>query len=165
MDNRNQHLESGWAGKERPVGSSTWDFGPFHDPGDPSLELSAEGVLIVENGIIRHSSPGMAAMSTYSPDEMMDTLAASFFDSDHIAAVELLCQQIRQNQEQPQILEATLVCKNGRRLHTQIIASPCTFKQRAACLLKIRPLGFISAAVDPLLEDCPGLGASLVSRG
>ncbi len=156
MDNKDHNLDLG--NSEMPIeGVAGWDIDANDLSGCLQPEFSAEAMLIVQEGVIKQSSPAMAEMSAYATEEILDTCVASFFDTEHIAAVEFLCEHVRQGLEGSQQLEATLVCKSGRRLLTQITAVPCTFDQRPACRLKIRHLGFI----PPLLEATDPDGANL----
>ena len=120
-------------------------------------ESCADGILILQDGVIRQSNPAMAQMSKYALEEVLDTCVASYFDTSHIEAVESLCEHVLQSLDGPQMLEATLVCKNGRRALTQITALSCTYKQRPACLLTIHHLGFITSLSERISRDCHDL--------
>jgi hypothetical protein len=161
MDMKNQPIDTAISGKPNKR-SAGWDLKVVDVPCRKQPEFSAEALLIVQNGVIKQSNPVMAEMSAYAIEEVLDTCIASFFDAEHIAAVEFLCEHFHQGLEAPEKLEATLVCKNGRRALTRITAVPCTFNQKPACLLKIRHMGFITMLLEASAQEGANFPAGTV---
>ena len=162
MDNRNHHANR--ENSSSPLeGISAWNFEENNAPDHLSPEGSADGIFVVQDGIIRLSNPAMTGISAYGLEEILDTCVSSFFDTEYMAAVQSLCEHILQDPDGPQMLEVTLVCKNGQRARTAITAIPCTFGQRPAILLKIRNLGFITSLSEGIAADCQDLLTGIVA--
>ena len=104
------------------------------------MELSDDGIAIVQNGMIKESNYCLAKICGYSLEEVVDTCFASFFHSDHIAAVESLCEDSLKDPNAVKTLQATLVCKNGHPFEVEITSALCTFRQRPANMLVIRKI-------------------------
>jgi len=153
MENNNQPLDADHSGKPNKR-STRWGFETIDVSHCAQPELSADGILVVQDCVIRLSNHAMTGISAYGQEEILDTCVVSFFDTEYMAAVQSLCEHILQGPDGPQILEATLVCKNGHRALTQITALPCTYKQRPACLLTIRLTGFITSLSEGITRDC-----------
>ena len=143
--------------------ASVWNFEKKDVSHCGQLESSADGNLVVQDGIIRLSNHAMTGISAYGQEEILDTCVVSFFDTEYMAAVQSLCEHILQDPDGPQMLEVTLVCKNGQRARTAITAIPCTFGQRPAILLKIRNLGFITSLSEGIAADCQDLLTGIVA--
>jgi PAS domain S-box-containing protein len=101
-------------------------------------ELSNDGIVVVQKGIIRESNYCLAKMCGYGLEEVVDKCFANFFRSEDIGPVGSLCRDALKTENTAASLEATLVCKNGHRLMVEITAARCTFQQNPAVFLIIR---------------------------
>jgi PAS domain S-box-containing protein len=79
------------------------------------LELTTNGVFVVQNGKIKEVNYCLAKMCGYGLEELTDTCFASFFRAEDIGLVETLCGDAIETKNAAESLEATLVCKNGHR--------------------------------------------------
>ena len=103
-------------------------------------ELIDDAIVIVQNGLIRECNNGLSKICGYSRDEVVDTCFASFFHSDHFAAVESLCEPSQQCPNGVRILPATLVCKNGNPFRVEMTSALCAIRQNPATMLIIREI-------------------------
>lgn len=104
------------------------------------LEISGEGVFVVQRGKIRECNAFLETRAGYRRAEVLETLFASFFDPLSAAAVESLCRKRsgpRPAAEAPQ--EVLLVGKNGRRLRAALRWRGCRFGGRPAMLVVLSP--------------------------
>jgi len=104
------------------------------------MELVADGIIIVQDGIIKEINPSMAKLSGYGPEAMLDTALTGYFPPDENPALETMIDSPESGSSAPQVREATLVCKNGRRLKAEITAAGCTLQQEPATLLIIKDI-------------------------
>jgi len=102
------------------------------------LELSEDGIIIVQNGVIRESNYSLAKMCGYDLEEVVDTCFASYFHSKDMAAVELLGEVSLKDPNAVETLKATLVCKSAYQLQVEITAARCTIRQKPAIICNIR---------------------------
>jgi len=102
------------------------------------MELAGDGIITVQDGVIKESNLSMAKMSGYGPEELTDTCFTSFFRADDIGLVKSLCGDAIKMENAAASLEATLVCKNSHKLNVAITAAQCTFQQKPAVFLIIR---------------------------
>ena len=79
------------------------------------MELVADGIIIVQDGVIKEINHSMAKLSGYGPEPIMDTALTEYFPPDGNPALDKLLDRPANESGAPQVLEATLVCKNGHR--------------------------------------------------
>ena len=104
------------------------------------MKLAGDGILIVQNGQIKESSPCIAKLCGYSLEEMLNNSLAGYLQSENVPAVESIVDSSPIGSNVAQMLETTLVCKNDRRLKVEITAADCTFRQKPAKLIVVRDL-------------------------
>ena len=128
-------------------------------------ELIDDAIVIVQNGLIRECNNGLSKICGYSRDEVVDTCFASFFHSDHIAAVESLCEHSLKDPNAVKTLSATLVCKNGHQFKVEITSVLCTFRQNPATMLIIRDVSERLIAGEDLKGYCRQDSIAAISGG
>lgn len=101
------------------------------------LDMSSEGIFIVQNGRVRECNRFLAMRAGYAMDEIEGTCFASFFDRESIPAVEAVCGQITLGCEMTSLPKAMLVCKNGKSLEVQLKAGACRFGGEPAVLVTL----------------------------
>ena len=104
------------------------------------MNLSGDGIIIVQEGIIRESNAAMAKLCGCQPESMLDTDLAEYFPPDENPGVDALIDLPDHGPGEPQVLAATLAGKNGQRLDVEISAAGCDFQQKPASLLIIRDI-------------------------
>ena len=104
------------------------------------MKLAGDGIIIVQNGQIKESSPCIAKLCGYSLEEMLNNSLAGYLQSEDVPAVESIVDSSPIGSNVAQMLETTLVCKNDRRLKVEITAADCTFRQKPAKLIVVRDL-------------------------
>ncbi len=105
---------------------------------DLLLELSNDGILIVQNGKIREINDLMAQMCGYSVEEVLDTDFASFFQAEDMMLFESLYEHLIADPNAVEVHEVVLMCKNGHRLNVEITAGRFVYKKDPAILLIIK---------------------------
>jgi PAS domain S-box-containing protein len=104
------------------------------------LDMSAEGIFIVQNGRVKECNRFLAARAGYAMDEIEGTCFASFFDRESIPAVEAVCGQITPEHEIMSLTKAVLVCKNGKNLEVHLKAGGCRFEGAPAVVVTLNAL-------------------------
>ena len=104
------------------------------------MELSTDGIIIVQNGIIKESNSQMEKMCGHSIEKLFGGYLVDFFHTDDIPALESLWRPAANNQHTVKELEAKLRCKSGRPLAVRITAASCLSQQKPAVLLMIRAI-------------------------
>ena len=102
--------------------------------------LTADGIIIVQDGVIKESNQQLAKLSGFRLEDLTDTPLTGYFHSDDIPAVKTLIDGPKKTSHSARVLEAALVCKNGRQLKVEITAAACFFGQKPANLLIIRDI-------------------------
>jgi PAS domain S-box-containing protein len=105
---------------------------------DLLLELSNDGILIVQDGKISECNDLMAQMCGFTVEEILDTDVASFFQLEDMTLFESLYEQLIGDPNAVEIHEVVLICKNGRKLNVEITAGRFVYKKDPAILLIIR---------------------------
>lgn len=104
------------------------------------MNLSADGVIIVQDGVVRESNLSMARLCGCLPESMRETALAEYFPPDDNPGVDVLSDLAVQGSSEPQVQAATLASENGERLEVEIRAAGCDFQQKPASLLIIRDI-------------------------
>jgi PAS domain S-box-containing protein len=101
------------------------------------MDLSADGIVIVQDGVIKDFNRSMAKLCGCHPESMRDNALAEYFPTDEISGVKALIDMSDQGSNGPRFRAASLAGKNGQRLDVEISAVGCNFQQKPASLLII----------------------------
>jgi hypothetical protein len=120
------------------------------------LEITSDGIFLVQDGRVRECNGFMAVRGGYRPDEVLDTCFASFFHRDSVPAVEAVCDGISPEHDLMTLPKAVLMCKNGRGMDVRLKACRCRLEGKAAVLVALNAAA-VSAAPSPPDPDLDGL--------
>lgn len=98
------------------------------------LAVSEEGMFIVQDGRIKECNRFLSRLGGYLRDEVLDTVFASFFDSDSIPIVESVCGAEFSGTRCSSAKRVSMVCKDGQRVKVQLKVHPCVFGEKPAML-------------------------------
>ena len=98
------------------------------------LAVSEEGMFIVQGGRIKECNRFLSRLGGYLRDEVLDTVFASFFDSDSIPIVESACGAEFPGTRCSSAKRVSMVCKDGQRVKVQLKVHPCVFGEKPAIL-------------------------------
>lgn len=103
------------------------DLERFNDINEcnPDKDADEEGEVIVKKGIIQKSNDGMARLSGYRHEEVIDTIFASFFHLDDIPLVESICDLAKVADIEEPSRVVRLIGKNGKPIPVQISVGDC----------------------------------------
>ncbi|MGD8344086.1 MAG: ATP-binding protein [Desulfobacterales bacterium] len=104
------------------------------------MELATDGVLVVQDGKIKEVNYYLAKMCGYTIDEVLDTDLASFFHPDDIETIEKIYEKPLKDDSALAAHELTLMCKNGQRVNTEVIAGRFMFQNKPSNLLVVRDI-------------------------
>jgi PAS domain S-box-containing protein len=104
---------------------------------DLLMAMSSEGIFVVQKGRIRECNAFLRRLGGYRREEVLDTLFASYFNHESMAAVESICEAPAAGAEPVCVPEAFLVRKNGERLRVCVKAQPSVFSGAPAVLVVV----------------------------
>jgi PAS domain S-box-containing protein len=104
------------------------------------IELIGDGIIIIQNRVVKESNPAMAKLCGYHPESIPDTALSEYFPPDENPGLDALMDMPDRASGGPQVRPATLACKNGQRVEVEISAVGCNFQQKPASLLIIRDI-------------------------
>ncbi len=114
------------------------------------IELIGDGIIIIQNSVVKESNPVMAKLCGCTPESMLDTTLAQYFPPDENPGLNALIDMPDRASGEPQVRPATLACKNGQRVEVEISAVGCNFQQKPASLLIIRDISDRQTARESL---------------
>jgi len=103
-----------------------------------ALELSRDGMFLVEEGRIRIGNRFLSDWGGYRGEEVEGTCLASFFDPQSEAAVEAVCRAAATGGPQPEIA-AVMVRKDGGRIAVGLKAEGLRFDGRPCAMVLVEP--------------------------
>lgn len=98
------------------------------------LDLSSEGIFVVQDGRVRECNGFLDVQGGYLREEVLETLFASFFHRKSMAAVESLCHRSPSRPIFASLPDLVLIRKNGRSLKVGLKAQACRFAGESAVL-------------------------------
>ena len=104
------------------------------------MNLSGDGIIIVQDGVIKESNPCMARLCGYHRESMRDTALVEYFPSDENPGLDVRIDIADQGSGESLVREATLACKNGQNLKVEITAAGCTLQHKPASLFVVRDI-------------------------
>ena len=104
------------------------------------MELTTDGVLVVQDGKIREVNYYLAKMCGYTIDEVLDTDLASFFHPDDIETIATIYEKPLTDDNALAVHELTLMCKNGYKADVEVIAGRFIFQNKPSNLLVVRDI-------------------------
>ena len=101
------------------------------------LAEPAEGVFVVQDGVIRSCNLFLSQICGYRPEEVSETLFSSFFDAETIPEIEAAVQSAAAGAFPRLPGSARLVAKDGRLVKVRLRAQPCTFSGQPATVIAL----------------------------
>ncbi len=104
------------------------------------MNLSPDGIIVVQDGIITECNKSMATLSGYRLDALGATSLTDYFPPDENPGVDSLLNIPENGSGAPQVRVATLACQNGQHLKVEITAAGCTLNRKPASLFIVRDI-------------------------
>jgi len=104
------------------------------------MDLSGDGIIIVQNGIIKESNRSMAQMCGCHVESMLENALSEYFPPDKNAAMDKLAGSAESKPDKGHKHATTLLCNSGRRLKVEVTATGCDFNHKPASLLVVRDI-------------------------
>lgn len=122
---------------EYPIDIEEFERFTDTEEGNPDAVADQEGEVVVIKGIVQKSNDGMARLSGYRREEVLDTIFASFFHSDDIPLVESICEisQVTGFEDPGRVVR--LIGKNGQPIPVQISVGLCDKDRSPSHRIKI----------------------------
>ncbi|UCG81689.1 MAG: PAS domain S-box protein [Desulfobacterales bacterium] len=104
------------------------------------VERSNDGIVIIQNGVIKYANPSLAKMTGYDADEAIDKPFTNYIDPDEVEESLDLYSRRLAGEQLPSRYERGLRHKNGSRVDTEIDAAVITYQDKPATLVIIRDI-------------------------
>lgn len=118
----------------------TWKIKEGNERYDLLKEIADDGIIIVQDNVIKESNHCMAKLCGCHPDALLNTALAEYFPPDENPSLDGLIGASDSESGKFQTQAATLVCKTGQRLKVEITAAGCAFGQKPATLWIIKDI-------------------------
>ena len=104
------------------------------------MDLCTDGIIIVQEGIIKESNRSMAQMCGCHLESMRGSALSEHFPPDENPDLDTRVDAAGPESDGPKTQTATLACKTGRRLKVETTAAGCAVGQKPASLWVIRDI-------------------------
>lgn len=105
------------------------------------VELSPDGIIIHQGGIIVYANPGAARLAGMrNPQELIGETALAFVHPDHRAAAAERIRKIYEAGESAPPLEEKIVARNGEVIYAEVMSSPTAFNGKPAVQVVVRDI-------------------------
>lgn len=104
------------------------------------VERSNDGIVIIQDGVIKYANPSLARMTGYDADEAIDTPFTNYIDPGEVEEAVEQYRRRMAGEELPARYERGLRHKNGGRIDTEIDAAVITYRDKPANLVIIRDI-------------------------
>jgi PAS domain S-box-containing protein len=117
------------------------------------VEKGNDGIIIIENGVLRFVNTRMAHMTGFTLDEVLGRKFVDFAPpEDRIGLMEQHLKRMA-GKKAPQIFEAVIVTRAGQRIPVEINASTTVFKGHTAVMAIVRDITIRKRAEEKLRES------------
>jgi len=104
------------------------------------VERSNDGIVIIQDGVIKYANPTLARMTGYAAHEAIDTPFANYVYPDEVEQAIDHYRRRMAGEPLPARYERGLRHKNGSRIDTEVDAAVITYKDKPAVLVIIRDI-------------------------
>jgi PAS domain S-box-containing protein len=104
------------------------------------VERANDGIVIVQDGIIRYANPWLARLSGYAPGEIVGSEMSRFIAPSELPRIAERYRRRMAGEPVPSTYETVLLLKNDATLHVELNAGVITFGGRPADLVIVRDI-------------------------
>ena len=104
------------------------------------VERANDGIVIVQDGIVRYANPWLARLSGYTTDEIIGSELTRFIAPAEVPRIAERYRRRIAGEPVPPTYETVLLLKNGTTLHVELNAGVITFAGRPADLVIVRDI-------------------------
>jgi PAS domain S-box-containing protein len=104
------------------------------------VERSNDGIVIVQDGVIKYANPSLEIMSGYTADEAIDTPFTNYIYPDEVEESVDFYRRRMAGEQLPARYERGLRHKDGSRIDTEIDAAVIKYQGQPATLVIIRDI-------------------------
>ncbi len=116
------------------------------------VERANDGIVIVQDGLLKYLNPRLAEMLDYSVEETLDTEFHRYISPADLSAVQGRYKRRLDGEDLESVYEVVLVAKNGRKVYVELNAGRIAFQGRPADLVLIRDITERKFAEETLRE-------------
>jgi len=117
------------------------------------VERSNDGILIIQDGLVKFVNVRMAELWGSSADELLETPIIRHIHPDELEKVMGRYQRRMTNEDVPPIYETILLRKDGTAVHIEINAGVIRYKGKPADLVMIRDITERKRAEEQILQQ------------
>ncbi|MHA1215427.1 MAG: PAS domain S-box protein [Candidatus Hodarchaeales archaeon] len=104
------------------------------------VERSKDGILIVQNGVIKYINQSLANIFGTPVEEILNRPFTNFLDPDSIEFVSKRYKERMAGKEVPSIYELTLITKNGEPVYSELNVGKIIYQSKPAIIISIRDI-------------------------
>jgi PAS domain S-box-containing protein len=104
------------------------------------VERANDGIVIIQDGLIRYANPSAIALSGQTPDDFLDQSFTAYLLPEEKAKIKQLYSQRIADGTSASIYETVFVRKDGQLIHAEVNAAMTTYQERPADLVLIRDI-------------------------
>lgn len=117
------------------------------------VERATDGILIVQDALLKYVNPSLSSITGYSREELLDTPFVNYIYPDDIAITVERYQRRMQGEDVPVFYEISLVRKDGGRVHVEVNGGLIQYQGVAADLVFVRDITDRVKAQEALKES------------
>jgi PAS domain S-box-containing protein len=123
------------------------------------VERSNDGIVIIQDGLMKYANPSVKRMTGYGVDEVSDMPFVDFIHADEVDEAKKTYERRIAGEDLPTRFERGLLHKDGSRIDTEMDGGLITYEDRAADLIIIRDITDRKRAEKALRESSEQLRA------
>jgi PAS domain S-box-containing protein len=104
------------------------------------VERASDGIVIVQDGIVKYANPWLARLSGYDPDEIVGSEMSRFIAPSELPKIAERYRRRIAGEPVPSIYETVLMLKNGTTLHAELNAGVINYEGKPADMVIVRDI-------------------------
>ena len=117
------------------------------------VEQAAEGIAILQDGLIQYANPRLLELTGYSLEDVMDTPFSKYVHPDEVAESVDKYQSWTSGKEPKTPYERRLMHRDGNIIPAEISVGPVTYKGKPALMVSLRDVTERKQAEEALQES------------
>ncbi len=102
------------------------------------VERASEGIVIIQDGLVKYANPSLAKILGYSVEELIDTSFLDYAHPDELAAVKEIYDDRMSGEASPTAYSSVLRHRDGHRISVEVSAAVIQYEDRPADLGSLR---------------------------
>jgi PAS domain S-box-containing protein len=122
------------------------------------VERANDGIIIIQDGLIRYANPRTAEIVGYSTAQLVDTPFTAYLEAGNVAELADRYRRRMAGERVPRVYETSIVHRDGSKLAVEINAGLVTYEGQTADLIVLRDITERKRIEQELAEKARELG-------